>query len=318
MVKSSSCSKNKPCCSKDCKKNTDTLNKKITELSDKLFDANNMINHYKLALAQVVSRLVEYKEREVKYYEKIKTLEFYNESNNECIEILKKKLETLKQEKEGIDGKLAGLLTASKDLDNLIESQRADKNKKGLGYSVVPPPPTQLYSSPKKDLSWTGLPEFKDDTVTDYSRLEPTVESSPDDAKKRNPSISETKASSTAISPKSFIKFVKPNDSPSKRKIDKTETPKKPPVKKGVKQGTSRSQNNTHKSFISIPDVHKPYRLPMRPVRTNMNGERPNRTFFNKQKKTFSRDYSRSDDHLDTESPKAGEGVESKSSYLQR
>nr|GEY05958.1 putative ribonuclease H-like domain-containing protein [Tanacetum cinerariifolium] len=47
-----------------------------------------------------------------------------NESNNECIEILKKKLETLKEEKEGVDGKLAGLLTALKDLDNLIKSQR--------------------------------------------------------------------------------------------------------------------------------------------------------------------------------------------------
>nr|GFA47083.1 hypothetical protein [Tanacetum cinerariifolium] len=35
-----------------------------------------------------------------------------------------KKLETLKEEKEGVDGKLAGLLKASKDLDNLIESQR--------------------------------------------------------------------------------------------------------------------------------------------------------------------------------------------------
>nr|GFB92560.1 hypothetical protein [Tanacetum cinerariifolium] len=41
---------------------------------------------------------------------------------------------------------------------------RLDKNKEGLGYSVIPPPPAQLYSSPKKDLSWTGLPEFKDDT----------------------------------------------------------------------------------------------------------------------------------------------------------
>nr|GEW87089.1 hypothetical protein [Tanacetum cinerariifolium] len=34
------------------------------------------------------------------------------------------KLETLKKEKERVDGKLAGLLKASKDLDNLIESQR--------------------------------------------------------------------------------------------------------------------------------------------------------------------------------------------------
>nr|GEX33916.1 hypothetical protein [Tanacetum cinerariifolium] len=60
---------------------------------------------------------------------------------------------TLKQEKEVVDGKLAGLLSASKDLDNLIESQRSDKSKEGLGYTAVPPPVTQLYLSPKKDLS---------------------------------------------------------------------------------------------------------------------------------------------------------------------
>nr|GEU76566.1 hypothetical protein [Tanacetum cinerariifolium] len=83
---------------------------------------------------------------------------------------------TLKEEKEGVDGKLAGLLKASKDLDNLIESQRFDKIKDGLGYNVVPPPPAQFYLSPKKDLSWTGLPECADDTVTDYSRPSPTVE----------------------------------------------------------------------------------------------------------------------------------------------
>nr|GEX32979.1 uncharacterized mitochondrial protein AtMg00810-like [Tanacetum cinerariifolium] len=35
-----------------------------------------------------------------------------------------KKLETLKLEKDGVDGKLAGLLKASNDLDNLIKSQR--------------------------------------------------------------------------------------------------------------------------------------------------------------------------------------------------
>nr|GEZ49641.1 hypothetical protein [Tanacetum cinerariifolium] len=140
-------------CSNDCKKNNDSLNSKITDLTDKLFDAKNMIYHYKLGLAQVETRLVEYKEREVKYCEKIKTLEFRNGSNNECIEILKKKIETLKKEKEGVDGKLAGLLTASKNLDNLIESQMSDKKKDGLGYSAVPPTPTQLYSSPKKDFS---------------------------------------------------------------------------------------------------------------------------------------------------------------------
>nr|GFA19357.1 hypothetical protein [Tanacetum cinerariifolium] len=91
-----------------------------------------------------------------------------NDSLNKSNESLKNKLETLQQEKEGVDWKLAGLLTASKDLDNLIESQRLEKNKEGLGYTVVPPPTAQLYLSPKKDLSWTGLPECVDDTVTDY------------------------------------------------------------------------------------------------------------------------------------------------------
>nr|GFB98770.1 hypothetical protein [Tanacetum cinerariifolium] len=76
---------------------------------------------------------------------------------------------------DGLDGKLAGLLKASKNLDHLIESQRSDQVKEGVGYNVVPPPAADLYLSPKKDLSWTGLPEFVDDTVTDYSRPLPTV-----------------------------------------------------------------------------------------------------------------------------------------------
>nr|GFB99791.1 hypothetical protein [Tanacetum cinerariifolium] len=51
----------------------------------------------------------------------------------------------------------------------------------------------------------TGLPECADDTITDYSRPAPTIESFPDDAQNRNPS----EASPSSISPKSFIKFVK-------------------------------------------------------------------------------------------------------------
>nr|GEY32403.1 putative reverse transcriptase domain-containing protein [Tanacetum cinerariifolium] len=156
---------NNSLCSKDCKKNNDSLNSKITDLTDKLFDAKNMIYHYKLALAQVESRLDEYKEREVKYIEKIRTLEYYDKGKIECNESLRKELESLKQENEVVDRKLAGLLTALKDLDNLIENQRSDKSKEGLGYTAVPPPVAQLYLSPKKDLSWTGLPKCADDTV---------------------------------------------------------------------------------------------------------------------------------------------------------
>nr|GEY28893.1 ribonuclease H-like domain-containing protein [Tanacetum cinerariifolium] len=172
-----------------------------------------------------------------------------NDSLNKCIETLKKKLETLKQEKEGVDWKLAGLLTASKDLDNLIESQRSDKNKEGLGYTAVPPPPVQLYLSPKKDLSWTGLLECADDTVTNYSRPSPTVESTSEEAQNRNPSIYENVAS--PITPKPFIK-------------------------KRVK-----------KNFTPRPVADRPYIPSQRPVRTNMNDARSNRTFFNKQAHSY-------------------------------
>nr|GEU95109.1 hypothetical protein [Tanacetum cinerariifolium] len=83
-------------CSKACKKNTDSLNSQITELSEKLGDTKNMLYHYKL--------------------------------------------ETLKKEKEGLERKLSGFKASTKDLDNLIGSQRSDKIKEGLGYSAVPSP----------------------------------------------------------------------------------------------------------------------------------------------------------------------------------
>nr|GEY70276.1 hypothetical protein [Tanacetum cinerariifolium] len=157
------------------------------------------------------------------------TLEYCDKGKKECIESLRKELESLKQEKEVVDRKLAGLLTASKDLDNLIKSQRSDKSKEGLGYTVVPPPSAQLYLSPKKDLSWTGIPECANDNVTNYSRPSPNVESSSEEDKNRNPSPSENVAS--PITPKQFVKYVKASDSQSKSKTDEKETPKKPPVK---------------------------------------------------------------------------------------
>nr|GEY76715.1 hypothetical protein [Tanacetum cinerariifolium] len=98
----------------------------------------------------------------------------YRASNLKSIKILHKELEEVKLEKDVLDRKLAGLLKASKNLDHLIESQRSDQVKEGVGYNAIPPDAADLYLSPKKDLSWTGLPEFVDDTVTDYSRPSPT------------------------------------------------------------------------------------------------------------------------------------------------
>nr|GFA60816.1 hypothetical protein [Tanacetum cinerariifolium] len=174
---------------------------------------------------------------------------------------------------------------------SLIESLTKDLEllKKEKGYSVVPPPPTQVYSPPKKDMSWTGLLEFKDDTVTDYSRPSPAIESTSDNAQNKNPSVIETGASPSTISPKPFIKFVKANNSLTKSKTDKVETAKKPHVNKRVKKGTSRSQSNTHKSFTPRSAVHKPYRPLMRPMRSNMNAARPNRTSFHKPAHSYTK-----------------------------
>nr|GFA45640.1 hypothetical protein [Tanacetum cinerariifolium] len=139
---------------------------------------------------------------------------------------------------------------------SLIESLTKDLEllKKEKGYSVVPPPPTQVYSPPKKDMSWTGLLEFKDDTVTDYSRPSPAIESTSDNAQNKNPSVIETGASPSTISPKPFIKFVKANNSLTKSKTDKVETAKKPhvkyaeqyrkPTKKPNVRGNQRNWNN--------------------------------------------------------------------------
>nr|GFB92445.1 hypothetical protein [Tanacetum cinerariifolium] len=106
----------------------------------------------KKAVAQLEGRLTEYKEWEVKYIEKIRILEMYRASNLKSIKIISKELEEVKLEKDGVDGKLTGLLKASKNLDHLIESQRSNQVKEGVGYNVVPPPAADLYLSPKKDL----------------------------------------------------------------------------------------------------------------------------------------------------------------------
>nr|GFC41751.1 hypothetical protein [Tanacetum cinerariifolium] len=77
----------------------------------------------------------------------------------------------------------------------------------------VPPPAVDLYLSPKKDFSWTGLPKFVDDTVTDYSRPSPTVASTSAEGQNKYSSTSEDVASPNT--PKPFVKFVKPKDSQS-------------------------------------------------------------------------------------------------------
>nr|GEY22563.1 hypothetical protein [Tanacetum cinerariifolium] len=77
-----------------------------------------------MAIDGVKARLVEFKNQEIKFCEKIRCLEFKVESKDNRIERLTKELEDLKKEKEGLDSKLTGFQSASKDLDTLLGSQR--------------------------------------------------------------------------------------------------------------------------------------------------------------------------------------------------
>nr|GEU38396.1 ribonuclease H-like domain-containing protein [Tanacetum cinerariifolium] len=265
-------------CLKDCKKNNDSLNSKITDLTDKLFDANNFIYHYKLALAQVESRLVEYKEREVKYTEKIRTLEYYNESYKECIDLLKKKLETLHQEKEGVDGKLAGLLTASKDLDNLIESQRPsptvesiledDQNRNPFVSETVASPITS-----KPFIKFVKPKDSQSDSKTDKKETlkKPPVKYA-EQYKKPN---------------------MKPNVRGNQRNWNNLKSHQLGPdfvMKKkacfncgNFKHLANDCRKRVKKNFTPRPVARKPYRPSQRLVKTHLNDAWPNRTFFNKQ-----------------------------------
>ncbi|GJZ23649.1 putative ribonuclease H-like domain-containing protein [Tanacetum coccineum] len=86
-----------------------------------------------------------------------KESQFRNQDNT------RNEFEKVKQEKEGIEFKIEKFDKASKDLDQLLGSQITDKCKKGLGYSVVPPPHPLIYNRPNKlDLSYSGLDEFKE------------------------------------------------------------------------------------------------------------------------------------------------------------
>ncbi|GKD34252.1 hypothetical protein Tco_1249761 [Tanacetum coccineum] len=76
---------------------------------------------------------------------------------------LRKKLDIVQKEKDGIQINVDKFEHASKSLNKLIECQIVENCKKGLGYekyNVVPPPYTGNFMPPTPDLSFTCLDEF--------------------------------------------------------------------------------------------------------------------------------------------------------------
>nr|GEV87219.1 hypothetical protein [Tanacetum cinerariifolium] len=214
---------------------------KISKLNEELSDCETDLYNYKRGLSQVKARLVKFKENEIKYCEKIRVLERDIELKDNKIEYLRNELEKVKNEKESIDFKIENFKNASKDLDRRLESQKLDKDKKNVGFNehcVVPPPPAQVYSPPKKDLSWMGLPEFVDDTVTNYTRPTPSIDVSTSVSneleerwKSNNPYFFEQRGSSSNVVSKPMIKIVKESGCPNATKVNNTENVRKPRVK---------------------------------------------------------------------------------------
>nr|GFD16460.1 hypothetical protein [Tanacetum cinerariifolium] len=154
----------------------------------------------------------------------------------------------------------------------------------GVGYNAVPPPAANLYLSPKKDLSWTGLPEFVDDTMTDYSRPSPTIPSTT--AEDQNKDTSTYKDVASTNPPKPFVKFVKPKDSQPESKSKEQETPKKSQVKLNgahMRLPHRSSGPRPHRDSMRPtfrPAGHKPYAPSMNPWRPTMNDTRPYKSYF--------------------------------------
>ncbi|GJZ94569.1 copia protein [Tanacetum coccineum] len=156
-------------CSKTCLENYETLKKQYDDLIVKLNQTEFIAATYKRGLATVEEQLITYRKNEVLFSEEVAVLKREVACKDYEINVLKSEFEKVKQEKEGFEFKIENFDKASKDLDKLLESQITEKSKKGLGYSVVPPPHPLIYNRPKKlDLSYSGLDEFKEPEFKGY------------------------------------------------------------------------------------------------------------------------------------------------------
>nr|GEZ97969.1 ribonuclease H-like domain-containing protein [Tanacetum cinerariifolium] len=80
-------------------------------------------------------------------------------------------------------------------------------------------------------MSWTGLTEFADNTITDYSRPSPSIKSNSNDLQSSNSSIFENGESSSSVLSNPVITFVKAADSLIVIKTNKDKTVRKSSVK---------------------------------------------------------------------------------------
>ncbi|GJR19982.1 hypothetical protein Tco_0968509 [Tanacetum coccineum] len=232
-------------CSKTCLKNYETLKKQCDDLIVKLNQTEFTATTYKRGLATLEEQLITYRKNEVLFSEEVAVLKREVACKDYEINVLKSEFEKVKQEKEGIEFKIEKFDKASKDLDKLLESQITDKSKKGLGYSVVPPPHPLIYNRPKKlDLSYSGLDEFKEPEFKGYGSEDSKKESNvvcdkkSDDSKENsdNSLVKEQVSKDTSSFVESSLNVDKETIFPVDKKVESVK-PKnhEKPVKKSVR-----------------------------------------------------------------------------------
>ncbi|GJQ93035.1 hypothetical protein Tco_0004174 [Tanacetum coccineum] len=242
-------------CSKSCLQNYEALKKQYDDLLVKLDDTGFKAATYKRGLSILEAQVVKYKESEVLFSEEIALLKRSVGHKEYLMGLLKTELEKVKEEKEGFEFKIAKFEKSSKDLDQLLASQITNKSKKGFGYNVVPSPHPLILNRPTPlDLSYSGLEEFKQPEVNEYSfrdsSLKPTTDWVSDDEEEVEPIPKVEKK--TAIPTATKKESVKP-EKPIRRSIScpnahKHMVPRAVLMKTGLKTVNNARPVNTVRS----------------------------------------------------------------------
>ncbi|GJU78579.1 ribonuclease H-like domain-containing protein [Tanacetum coccineum] len=236
-------------CSKSCLEIVELLKSQNDQLLKDLKKSKLMVLGYKTGLESVEEKLEVYKANESIYLQDIKGLNFEIHIGEITIRELRKKLEIVQKEKDGIQLNVDKFEHASKSLNKLIECQIVDNCKKGLGYenyNAVPPPYTGNFMPPTPDLSFTGLDEFVNEPVVENckamsSEEEPKVVRKNDDAPIIKEWVSDDEEEDVS-QPKTEKKIVRP--SIVKKEFVKSKQQEKT-ARKTVKQ-VEQHRQNTH------------------------------------------------------------------------
>ncbi|GKA93374.1 ribonuclease H-like domain-containing protein [Tanacetum coccineum] len=148
-------------------------NMALMAFSDSEANFDKSSSTYKRGLATLEEQIIKYKEHEVRFSEEVDVLKRSVGCKEYELGQLRIEIEKVKQEKEGIDFKIAKFDKSAKDLDEMLESQRSNKTKQGLGYTAIPLTHPLILNRPTNlDLSSSGLAEFKEPEVNMYGPRE--------------------------------------------------------------------------------------------------------------------------------------------------